>query len=221
MQKTQTVTAKNFEFDVFLANSILRIEKVNLPEKEENEEKPKSVGVFDIESNGHELLFGFYNGSEYKYKIIRNSKDATEVLDWLTSVDVSYFYGDYDIPVTLSPFLSITHHSSLREKNLADNIYVVKADRIYTIMKLKNLYKITDGERESLSINLLTFYAGSLYDSYTSFYGVIRQVFGNKAFDEKTLKEWKEDKAKRKDFENVNLEDPEIMKGYILLMSYL
>jgi len=212
MQKIKTVTAKNFEVELFYPNSILKIGKVNLPDKEESEEKPKSVGVFDIESNGRELLFGFYNGNEYKYKIIRNSKDATEVLNWLISVDVSYFYGDYDIPVTLSPFLNITHHSSLRKKNLADNIYVVKANKIYTIMKLKNLYKITDGEKETLSINLLTFYAGSLYDSYTSFYGVIKHAFANKAFDEKTLKEWKEDKAKRKDFENVNLEDPEIIK---------
>jgi len=212
MRKTQIINKKSYGIDVFFPNSILRIGKVNIPQDEEEEEDEKRIGVFDIESNGRELLFGFYDGNEYKYKIIRTAKDTIEVLNWLMSVDVSYFYGDYDIPVTFSPFLGITNFSSLRKKNIGDNIYFINADKTYIITKLKNMYKLEDGERETLSINLLTFYAGNLFDSYTSFYGIIKQTFKDKAFDEQTLKEWKADKAKRGDFENINLENPEIIK---------
>jgi len=212
MQRTLIINKKSVGIDVFFPNSILRIGKVNIPQNEEREECEKKIGVFDIESNGRELLFGFFNGNEYKYKIIRTAKDALEVLNWLMSVDISYFYGDYDIPVTFSPFLDITHFSSLRKKNLGDNIYVINADKTYIITKLKNMYKLENGEKESLSINLLTFYAGSLFDSYTSFYSIIKQTFKDKAFDEQTLKEWKADKRKREDFEKVNMDDPEIIK---------
>jgi len=213
MDKIRYSLSKKFDLDLFIPNSILRIGKVNIPNKKENkEEKDKSIGVFDIESNGKELLFGFYDGNNYKHKIIRTNKDVEETLDWLMSVDVSYFYGDYDLPVTLSPFLTISQHSSLRKKNLGDSIYVIKGKKEYIIEKMKNLYKIKNGEDESLSVNLLTFYAGSLYDSYKSFYQVIKETFKDDAFDEKILKEWKEDKEKRKDFENVKMNNPEIIK---------
>jgi len=212
MQRAKIINTKSFPLDIFLPNSILRIGKVNVPEEREEEKEEKRVGVFDIESNGKEILFGFYDGEEYKWKVIRESKDALEVLNWLTSVDVSYFYGDYDIPVTLSPFLTLSHHSSLRKKNMGDNVYVIHADKVYIITKLKNMYKIMTDDKESLSVNLLTFYAGSLYDSYTSFYQIIKETFKDKAFDENTLKMWKEDKSKRKDFENVKMDDPEIIK---------
>jgi len=211
MQKERLITKRNFEIDFFYSNSILRIGKVNLPEEENSGfEKDKTIGVFDIESNGRELLFGFYNGEEYKYKIIRSNDDVYTVLEWLLSVDISYFYGDYDLPVTLAPFLSIENVSKMRKKNLGDNIYVVGDN--YTIEKLKNMYKIKSKDNESLAINLLTFYAGTLYDSYNSFYQVIKETFKEKAFDEKTMKEWKEDKAKRSDFESVKMDDPEIIK---------
>jgi len=211
MQKERLITKRNFEIGFFYSNSILRIGKVNLPEEENSGfEKDKTIGVFDIESNGRELLFGFYNGEEYKYKIIRSNDDVYTVLEWLLSVDISYFYGDYDLPVTLAPFLSIENVSKMRKKNLGDNIYVVGDN--YTIEKLKNMYKIKSKDNESLAINLLTFYAGTLYDSYNSFYQVIKETFKEKAFDEKTMKEWKEDKAKRSDFESVKMDDPEIIK---------
>jgi len=213
MEKIILSLPKKFEINGFFPHSILRIGKVNVPQEEdEKEEKPKTIGVFDIESNGKELLFGFYDGTNYKYKVIKSNKDTKEVLEWLVSVDLSYFYGDYDLPVTLAPFLMISQHSSLRKKNLSDNMYVISGNKLYTIVKMKNLYKIGDGEKESLSVNLLTFYAGSLYDSYTSFYSVIKQTFGSKAFDEQIIKEWKEDKSKRKDFENVKMNDPEVIR---------
>jgi len=211
MDRDRLITKKNFEIVFFYSNSILRIGKVNIPEQEKGGfEKEKTIGVFDIESNGKELLFGFYDGNEYKYKIIRNNKDVEEVLEWLLSVDISYFYGDYDLPVTLSSFLILGNDSRLRKKNLGDNIYSI--GNTYTIEKLKNMYKIKSNNKESLAINLLTFYAGTLYDSYTSFYNVIKETFKDKAFNEQTLKEWKKDKEKRKDFENVRMDDPEIIK---------
>jgi len=213
MQKIPITVTRNFDVDLFLPNSILRIGKVNVPEeKEPEDEEEKKVGVFDIESNGKELLFGFYDGNEYKYKIIRQTGDVKEVMHWLTDVDVSFYYGDYDLPVTLSPFLTITNYSSLRKKNISDTVYALKGDEAYYIRKMKNLYKIGVGEKESISINLLTFYAGSLYSNYISFYNVIKETFGDKVFDEQTLKEWKEDKDKRKDFENVRMDDPEVIK---------
>jgi len=213
MDKIQISLSKKFVLDLFLPNSILRIGKVNIPEPENPEEEtPKKVGVFDIESNGKEILFGFYDGNDYKYKIIRKSGDVEEVLEWLINVDISYFYGDYDLPVALSPFLTVIKYSSLRKKNLGDTSYVIKGKKTYEITKLKNLYKIFDSVNESLSINLLTFYAGSLYDSYKSFYQVIKESFKDSAFDEKVLKEWKEDKEKRKDFENEKMDNPEIIK---------
>jgi len=212
MQKAQITNQKSFQLDTFLYNSILRIGKVNIPQEEEEEEEEKRIGVFDIESNGRELLFGFYDGNEYKYKIIRTSGDALEVLEWITSVDVSYFYGDYDIPVTLSPFLTITNYSSLRKKNIGDNTYIISGKKPYEIKKLKNIYKISTVDKESIAINLLTFYAGSLYDSYTSFYPIIKETFKDNAFNEETLKMWKEDKTKRGDFESIKMDDPEIIK---------
>jgi hypothetical protein len=211
MEKVRLKAKRNFSIDVFYSNSILRIGKVNLPEETENGfENEKTVAVFDIESNGKELLFGFYDGNEYKYKIIKNAGDAEEVIEWLLNVEISYFYGDYDLPVTLSPYLVMGNNSRLRKKNLGDNIYVLGNG--YTIEKLKNLYKIKTVNKESIAINLLTFYSGSLYDSYTSFYNIIKETFGDRAFNEKTLKEWKEDKEKRKDFENVRMDNPELIK---------
>jgi hypothetical protein len=210
MEKVRLKVKRNFLIDVFYPHSITRIGKVNIPQNNNNGfEEEKRVAVFDIESNGKELLFGYFDGDEYKYKIIRNNEDAEKVVEWLLDADVSYFYGDYDLPVTLSPFLTVTNNSRLRKKNLGDNVYVLGN---YTIEKLKNMYKIMSVNRESLAINLLTFYAGSLYDSYTSFYNIIKETFGDRAFTQETLKEWKEDKGKRKDFENMRMDDPEVIK---------
>ncbi len=211
MEKLRLKAKRNFLIDVFYSNSILRIGRVNLPEETENGfENEKSIAVFDIESNGKELLFGYYDGNEYKCKIVKNAEDVEKVIEWLLDVEISYFYGDYDLPVTLSPYLVIGNNSRLRKKNLGDNIYVLANG--YTIEKLKNMYKIKTVNKESIAVNLLTFYSGSLYDSYTSFYNVIKETFEDRAFDEKTLKEWKEDKEKRKDFENVKMDNPELIK---------
>jgi len=190
MDKITVSLDKSFELDLFVNNSILRIGKVNVPkeQKEEDNDKEKSIGVFDIESNGKEILFGFYNGVEYRYKVLKTAKDVEEVLNWLITVDVSYYYGDYDLPVSLSPFLLITNFSSLRKKNLSDNVYVLGESFMYYVRKMKNLYKIHTPNGESIAVNLLTFYAGSLFDSYNSFYQIIKSVFKENAFDENTLK---------------------------------
>jgi len=213
MDKITVSLDKSFELDLFVNNSILRIGKVNVPkeQKEEDNDKEKSIGVFDIESNGKEILFGFYNGVEYRYKVLKTAKDVEEVLNWLITVDVSYYYGDYDLPVSLSPFLLITNFSSLRKKNLSDNVYVLGESFMYYVRKMKNLYKIHTPNGESIAVNLLTFYAGSLFDSYNSFYQIIKSVFKENAFDENTLKEWKLDKEKRGDFENVEMDNPEVI----------
>jgi len=192
-------------------NSILRIGKVNVPQENKNGvfKEEKRIAVFDIESNGREILFGFYDGNAYRYKLIKNVEDVEEILGWLLEVDISYFYGDYDLPVSLSPFLTLVNVSHYRKKNMADNAYAVGE---YIIKRMKNLYRIEKGELTSLSVNLLTFFSGSLFNSYTSFIDVIKNTFKSEAFDEDTIKEWKEDKRKRVDFEKINLDEPEIIK---------
>jgi len=216
MEKITLVNSKSFSYDQFVNNSVLRIGKVNVPgdegHKNTKDKEQQRIGVFDIESNGREILFGFYNGEQYKHKVIRKVEDVTEVLDWLITVDLSYFYGDYDLPVTLSPFLTVSQFSSGRKKNLSDTIYSVIEKDEYLIQKMKNFYKITSSYGESISVNLLTFYAGSLYNSYTSFINVIKEVFGDGAFDDKTMEEWKADKGKRSNFESVKMDDPELIK---------
>jgi len=215
MDKIQVTNTKSFELDLFVKNSILRIGRVNVPEEKESSEEEKekdNIAVFDIESNGKEILFGFYDGKEYRYKVIKTVEDVTEVMNWLASADVSYFYGDYDLPVSLSPFLTVNNVSRIRKKNIGDNLFTIFKYEGYMIEKLKNLYRIITPIGESISVNLLTFYAGSLYASYMNFYNTIKTVFGKEAFDQETLKLWKEDKGKRGDFENINLEDPEIIK---------
>jgi hypothetical protein len=216
MDKIRIENIRSFEFDDFVSNTVLRIGKVNVPfeddKKRDNNNREKRIGVFDIESNGKEILFGFFDGDQYKHKTIRKVEDVTDVLDWLISVDLSYFYGDYDLPVTLSPFLTISQFSSGRKKNLSDTIYSVIGKSGYFIQKMKNLYRIASPYSESISVNLITFYAGSLYNSYLSFIDVIKQVFGGSAFNDNIMKEWKADKGKRQDFESVRMDDPEVIK---------
>jgi len=211
--KVQIKPLKTFFIESNTANSIMRIGKVNVPKESKNieikKEEEKKIGVFDIESNGHEILFGFYDGNEYRYKIIRKVGDVKEVLEWLVSVDTSFFYGDYDLPVTLSPFLTLVPISELRKKNMSDNVYVIDH---YIIKRMKNLYVIEDAERKSMAVNLLTFFSGSLFDSYVSFREVIRRTFKDEVFSDEVIKEWKEDKSKRKDFEKVDLADEEIIR---------
>jgi hypothetical protein len=192
-------------------NSILKIGKVNVPNEEKSDKfkKEKRIAVFDIESNGKEVLFGFYDGNAYRYKLIKKVEDVEEVLSWLISVEISYFYGDYDLPVSLSPFLTIVNISNYRKKNMADNAYRVGK---YTVKRMKNLYSIETTERRSKAVNLLTFFSGSLFNSYMSFREVIKKTFRSEAFDDDTIKEWKEDKGKRLDFEKVKLDDHEIIK---------
>jgi len=209
--KVETKTTKSFLIDRQTRNSILSIGKVNVDKqyKKQDQEKEERLAVFDIESNGKEILFGFYDGNLYRYKLIKSTKDVEEVLSWLTSVDISYFYGDYDLPVTLSPFLTLVNVGSLRKKNLSDNMFTYGN---YVIKRMKNFYSIESGEVRSKSINLLTFFSGSLFDAYTSFREVINRSFKSEAFNDETIKVWKEDKGKRKDFEKVKLDDPEIIK---------
>lgn len=210
--KTDRVQLKPVDFSNItpsfkLHSGFFTIHKINFEKEDENkEEKPKQICAFDIETNGREIFFGVYDGSEYKYVIIKEPQDVKKALNLLT--EEAYFYGDYDLPVSLANYLLLGKRSRFAKKVLGEN-YFFSND--FLIKRYKNFYRIFINGRSINAINLLQFYSESLYEAYSRYYTKLQEL-GFEVFDEQTMKEWKEDKEKRANFDKLDFNDPKTIQ---------
>lgn len=188
----------DYVLDVFDKNSV-----------EETEKRLNQLGkiyALDVESNGKELLVGIYSDEGYKYFIMRKPKDIYTILDYFEKDARVYFYGDYDLPVMLAPFMVIGETNRKIKKMMMDQLYVIPyGDKIIPVVKYKNYYKAIFPDKVINFINLMPFYSSSLYEAYEK----NKKYLPNLLTPEEEQR-WKEDKAKRENFENINLESDEI-----------
>lgn len=191
--------------DVWIPAGFFTLNRINFGDEEKKKKKDDSaeISAFDIETNGKQIFFGMYDGRDYKYVIIKKPTDVEKALSMLTSK--TYFYGDYDLPVLLSNHVSGGNVTKFTKKSFGENFFFFRS---FDVRRFKNYYRIVLGSKSVSAINLLQFYSESLYSAYVRFYQQIREI-GLEVFDEKTLKEWKEDKERRKDFDKLDFEDKE------------
>ncbi|MCY0881658.1 MAG: hypothetical protein OWS74_06655 [Firmicutes bacterium] len=188
------------DFNLFIPSGFFTLHRVNFGEDGEKKksEKVQEITAFDIETNGKEIFLGVFDGQNYKYTIIRKPEEIVNALRMLNGK--SYFYGDYDLPVMLSNFVTLGSFSKNTKKMFGENFFI---DDSFDVRRFKNYYAIMLGDKIVSAVNLLQFYSESLYSAYVRYYEQMKQ-FGFDVFDEVTLNEWKEDKEKRKDFDKLD-----------------
>lgn len=165
------------------------------------------VGVFDVESNGEEILIGTYNPND-------GYKANYTLYDFLNHTRaINYYYGDYDLPVIALLSSKFVKHGKFLGMN--DKIFI---NSMGILQKRKNSYVFYPyGENFQIKFyNLLSFYATSLYNAYVSNYRMICEKakqfdLDELCFNEHELKTWKEDKGKRTNFKGIDLHSKEIL----------
>ncbi|ALG96753.1 putative DNA polymerase, phage-associated [Acidianus bottle-shaped virus 2 strain ABV2] len=197
----------NFVPSFKIRSGFFTVHKINFEKEHDTSyEKEKQQSAFDIETNGKIIFFGAYNGQEYKYVIIRKPEDVHTALNLLT--EETYFYGDYDLPVSLANYVLLGKHSKFAKKIAGESFFSTDNFRI---KRFKNFYRILFGDRAINAINLLQFYSESLFEAYSRYYNKLKEL-GFDVFDNQTLKEWKEDKEKRVNFDKLDFNDKQTIE---------